>query len=291
MKYLLILIFSVNFNLFATELDAKTLLGSIDRSQLSIEQQKLYDRALQQEHTEVIQLTDKDLVEAERQLEKNVLYKLKVRHIKRWLKTADHSTTCLDEYLQQRKKQIKLPVVLLIDTGLGVALAAASGGWVPTITVSFAFIRYFLSETIAGRIMRLRYPDAIPGSWNPYEFDAIANGISAVTLIPYYIAGVTSAVKAVNTSFMMKAIANTKGFHSKHIYKLRKKYLKCYPEDSEIASIERLKEVISEADTTGVLCDGSIVKEYAPRRYRRGRKLKQRLTRKKELFQYLHDQL
>ena len=107
MRLLLILILSISTNLFASELDAQTLLNSIDRSQLSLEQQELYDRAVQQKNTEVIELTESDLVEAEKQIEKNVLYKLKVKHIKKWLRTADHSTTCLDEYLQQRKKQMK----------------------------------------------------------------------------------------------------------------------------------------------------------------------------------------
>lgn len=292
MKYLLLGFLLISTQVFANiKLSGNELLNSIDRSQLSQAQIVLLDRALTQEKIEVIEVTEHDLVQAFKSQELKPIYKLRMRHIKRWLKTTDHKATCLDEYLQQRKKQMRFPVVLLIDTGLGITVAALSGGWIPTLTVSFAFMRFFLSETIAGRIMRLRYPDAILGSWNPYEFDAIANSISVATLVPYYLVAISSTVKAANTNLIMKTIANTKGFHSKHIYKFQKKYLKAYPEDRELATIERLKDIVNEADTFGLLCDGSIVKQFSPRRYRKGVKLKQRLARKKELFQYIHSQL
>jgi hypothetical protein len=284
MKFAQLLILLFPLTLFA---NTKEMLSDIDRSQLSTEQAVLLDKALQQESVEVIELNEEDLHKFQKKK-----HKLKIRDIKRWLKTTDQTQTCLDEYLKIRKRQLFMPVMLLVDTSLGVFVAVASGGWVPTLTASYAFIRYFLSETIASRVMRLRYPNAIPGHWPAREFDAIAQSITVLSLVPYYVGAGVNLVKVINTGLIMKAIANAKeGFQSKHLAKFKRKYLKRYPADIDLITDERLAEILNTADEENLFCNGDIVREFNPRRFRRGRRLKQRLARKKEIFQYIHTQL
>jgi hypothetical protein len=67
---------------------------------------------------------------------------------------------------------------------------------------------------------------------------------------------------------------------------LHQKYVTEFPEDH--LSIQDFTAKMADLDLTGKLCDGSIV---APKRHKEGRKLKQNLATKKEIFAHIHKEL
>jgi hypothetical protein len=261
-------------------------LENLDRNLLSPEQSELLNKALEQEQLNIVYLDDSNLPEEIKKKQK-----LKMKQVRRWLKTADLDKTCVDEYRLQRKRQMVLPIILIIDTGLGIFVTVASGGWVPALMVSYAIVRYALAEMIAMQVIRWKFPNNVPGDYPARLFDGIATGVTIATLVPYYAMAVVQTIKSVQTTSILKTLMNTHGFESKHPAQFLKHYLRKYPEDEEYINEEILLEILDEANSTNALCNGDIVKMIKPKRFRKGKKLRQRLARKKEIFKYIHLQL
>jgi hypothetical protein len=92
-------------------------------------------------------------------------------------------------------------------------------------------------------------------------------------------------VKFANNDRLIKWIAEARlTAGGKATDKMVKKYNKNYKKDH--ATQEDLANIIVKLDKSGELCNGSIV---APRRFKKGKKLKQRLANKTEIFKKMHE--
>jgi hypothetical protein len=265
------IIFILNLNVFA-EINSKHLLEKMNPEEMTKAQVELLTKALKQKEVSVIQIEG-----PEENLKTNNL----------------NNKTCIDDYKQLGKIYLAAPIMFLIDTGLGVVLTIISGGWVPTLTLSYAVTRYYLAEVITKRIMILKYPTNALGDWPAAEFDFLARSISALILVPYYMKTVFSFFRFVQVKNVRKVILHAKGisWHPKAFQRFKRKYFKKFPQDQSLISDLQFYKIIEKADVEEKLCDGSIVNKYSPNRYGKGNKLKQRLARKNEIFHFIHSQI
>jgi hypothetical protein len=191
--------------------------------------------------------------------------KLTIKDVKSWVKATDPRTTCADEYLKRRKQ-------------LGIAMGVAP----LTIAASFAG-----GGIAGGAIGNAAYwASGVPGDgWAELGYTLGGAFIGVVVGV-----GVTATMTTISTTNffnnqrLIKAIYESRNDGDTSLLVLHRKYLKKYPQDS--LSIQEFTQEIAHLDQSGKLCDGSLV---SPNRYRKGRKLKQRLATKGEIFRHLHE--
>jgi hypothetical protein len=191
---------------------------------------------------------------------------IKIKDVKAWVKANDTDHTCADEYLK-RRKQLGLTMALTPVAIAGSTVAGALGGGflahaavvVSGTTEAWADLGYTIGGAALGAMAGI--------------------GVSTVS-------ETLATVNFFNNQRLLKAIveSHTEAGHSLEV--LHQKYEAQYPEDH--LSIQDFTTKIANLDLTGKLCDGSIV---APKRHKKGRKLKQNLANKKEIFIHIHQEL
>lgn len=172
--------------------------------------------------------------------------------------------TCLDEFLARRKElSTKLwlsPLTGAAEIGGGGAVGLGVGAIIAHTLVADGWAQ--LGALIGGGLI----------------------GFAAGTAV--FITGSTvNIVKFANNDRLIKWIAEARlTAGGKATDKMVKKYNKNYKKDH--ATQEDLANIIVKLDKSGELCNGSIV---APRRFKNGKKLKQRLANKTEFFKKMHE--
>lgn len=195
--------------------------------------------------------------------------KVKIKEVKNWVKENGKESTCADEYLARRKQlgwQIGLAPVALA----GSTVAGAYGGGL------LGHGAFLLTGQPNEGFTDLAY--TVGGA----AVGAFAGAAVGVTT------GTISTVNFFNNQRLIKLIFESRTL-SENEYSsnlLHQKYLKKYPQD--VLSIQEFKAKIANLDLTGKLCDGSIV---APKRFKKGKKIKQRIATKTEIFKHIHEEL
>ena len=191
--------------------------------------------------------------------------KLRIKDIKELVGTQiNKGETCLDEYLARRKELSQklwlTPVTGVLEVGGGTAGGLALGA-------------------LAGNIFNIQGWNAL-GALLAGGFVGMAAGVSV------FITGSTvNIVKFANNDRIIKWIAEARLNESNHASaKMLKKYNKKFTHDN--ATQEDIQALIVKMDQSGELCNGSIV---APSRLKKGKKLKQRLANKAEIFKKIHE--
>ncbi|HAZ12869.1 MAG: hypothetical protein A2X86_21905 [Bdellovibrionales bacterium GWA2_49_15] len=95
---------------------------------------------------------------------------------------------------------------------------------------------------------------------------------------------IRNIVKLVQNGFLIKVIAQAR--EGQTATKFMDKYLSKYKKDRELATSEKIAQIIAGADESGALCDGSLTKKGKKRKA-----LRYKLADKKDLFTYIHSQL
>lgn len=191
--------------------------------------------------------------------------KLKIKEIKQLVGSQiPTSDTCLDELLLRRnelsKKLWLTPITGAAEIGGGTAIGLGVGAIIAHTMVADGWAQ--LGALIGGGLL----------------------GFAAGSAV--FITGTTvNVVKFANNDRLIKWVAEarlTAGGDATD--KMLKKYNKTYKNDR--ATEEDLARIIVDLDKSGKLCDGSIV---APKRFKKGKKLKQRLANKTEIFKKIHE--
>jgi hypothetical protein len=192
--------------------------------------------------------------------------KLKIKEIKKLVGSQiPKSDTCLDEFLERRKELSKKlwlsPLTGAAEVGGGTGVGLAVGAVIGTTLIK-------------------------DGGWA--QLGALLGGglIGFAAGSAVFITGTTvNIVKFANNDRLIKWIAEARlTAGGKATDKMVKKYNKKFKQDN--ATEEDLAAIIVDLDKSGALCNGSIV---APRRFKKGKKLKQRLANKTEIFKKIHE--
>jgi hypothetical protein len=179
--------------------------------------------------------------------------KVTAAQMKKYLRTIDNDTTCMDEYMQRRRQLITKLVRVAqgyayafggLFVGAGLAFVNGKNGWEE--------LGYAVGGALAGA--------------------AVSTVVSVV--------GINQNAKDIyDIDLMMKAIAeqriNNGGYKSDKLYA---KFLS--KTDSTMSKHEFFDKLI-QADSNGTLCDGSMIKQP---KIRFGLKLKYKVVRSKILF-------
>jgi hypothetical protein len=188
-----------------------------------------------------------------------------IKEIRQWLASSDASQTCLDEYFQRRRELgIKLgfsPLIIVGSTvvgGYGGSLAGA--GIFELSGIPYGGLGNVVAVAIGG----------IVGSTFGLTLGVSEEAISLVSFL-----------KNQALLHLIYESQTTKGFILKKFYDEFRFY---YPHSS--LNEDKFMEEVSYLDTLGILCDGTLVKT---KRHKKGKKLKQNLATKKEIFEYLSD--
>ncbi len=190
--------------------------------------------------------------------------KIKIKEIKELVGTQiPKNETCLDEFLARRKELSKKlwlsPLTGAAEIGGGTALGLGVGSIIAHTLVADGWAQ--LGALLGGGLIGM----------------AAGAGV--------FITGSTvNIIKFSNNDRLIKWIAEARISNLNSISeKMHRKYNRKYKSDN--ASMEDISNTLLELDKSGTLCDGSIV---APRRFKKGKKLKQRLANKTEIFKKLH---
>lgn len=193
-----------------------------------------------------------------------VASKIKIKEIKKLVGTQiPKNETCLDEFLARREQLSKKlwlsPLTGAAEVGGGTAAGLGVGAIIAHTLVADGWAQ--LGALLGGGLIGM----------------AAGAGV--------FITGSTvNIIKFSNNDRLIKWIAEARISNLNSISeKMHRKYNRTYKSDN--ASIEDLSNTLLELDRSGALCDGSIV---APRRFKKGKKLKQRLANKSEIFKKLH---
>jgi hypothetical protein len=192
--------------------------------------------------------------------------KVTVKEIKNYLSTVNPDSTCMDEYLHRRKQLItKLaltPAMLTLGTigsvyvgGMtGVLIANARWG---TTNDGWGTLGYAIGGVVIGGATYI-----------------VATGVSTTL----------TAIEVYDIDLVMKALGEL------HLNKVGEKSDKLYAKYSKYKnspmSKEEFFEKLKEADTSGALCDGSMVKQP---RIHLGSKLKYEVAKSKDLIKSLSE--
>ena len=192
---------------------------------------------------------------------------IRIKDVKVWIRNQDPQLTCADDYLKRRKQ-------LAFKMGLApVSIVAASAAG------------FFAGGVIGHAAYSMT--TASTGSWADLGYT-----VGGAALGTFAGAGITVASTTIGTvdffniQRLLKAIVESHTTSGKALTVLHRKYSEQYPED--LLSIQDFTTKLAELDLTGKLCDGSIV---APKRHKKGRRLKQNLATKKEILAHIHKQL
>jgi hypothetical protein len=191
---------------------------------------------------------------------------IKIKDVKAWIKANDKDETCADEYLK-RRKQLGWSMALAPAAVAGSAVVGALGGGL------LGHVAYVASGST--------------DAWADLGYTVGAGALGAIAGIGISVTSETiTTVNFFNNQRLLKVIveSHTELGHAAEV--LHRKYEAQYPEDH--LSIQDFTAKIADLDLTGKLCDGSIV---APKRHKKGRKLKQNLATKKEIFTHIHNGL
>lgn len=189
--------------------------------------------------------------------------KTPMREVKAWMKSVDRKTTCVDEYYKRRYH-------------LGIRM-----GFTPAIIAGSAAAGVFAGGFIGYQAFMLSGA-AVQGF---ADLAAMAAG--------GFIGGITGITgSGVDTGFAVVDFFRNQNL-LRLIYESRHEggaavdgYFADYQSKFRESNIskEEFESKVSTLDESGKLCDGSIVD---PRRYKKGRRLKQRIANKKELFKFI----
>jgi hypothetical protein len=191
--------------------------------------------------------------------------KTKIREIREWTESTPEELTCGDEYFKRRKQ-------LGLKIGLAPVIIAGSG------------VTGFVGGAFTGVSLYL-----LSGAPS-YSFAGLAALAGGAFL---------GSVTALGISTTQEGIAVANFFRNQNllrlIYESRKEggealdgiygeFKSLYPENR--LTKQEFSQEINALDEKGKLCDGTLVR---PKRYKNGRKLKQLLATKSEIFNYLAD--
>jgi hypothetical protein len=186
--------------------------------------------------------------------------KTTIKEIKKWSQSVPAETTCVDDYLLRRRQLgIRMgltPLVIAGSTAVGVF-----GG---------SFIGYNLFVLSGAPVMG--FADLAALAAGGTLGGAAALGISSTT-------STLAVVDFVRTQNLLRLVYECRQEGGLAVDGFYEAYEKNYP--GQPMTKEEFMSAIEELDTTGKLCDGSIVN---PKRYKKGKKLKQRLANAVELF-------
>ncbi|MFY7992668.1 MAG: hypothetical protein ACOVP4_05185 [Bacteriovoracaceae bacterium] len=192
--------------------------------------------------------------------------RLKIKEIKQLVGTQiPNNETCLDEFLSRREELSKKlwlsPLSGAAEIGGGTGIGLIVGAAIGTTLIK-------------------------DGGWA--QLGALLGGglIGFAAGATVFISGTTvNIVKFANNDRLIKWIAEARlSASGKASEKMHQKYSKKYKRDN--AAEEDLTQILVQLDQSGQLCNGDIV---APRRFKKGKKLKQRLANKTEIFKKMHE--
>lgn len=187
--------------------------------------------------------------------------KLRIKDIKKLVGTQiSKKNTCLDEYLA-RRKQLSLNLWLTPALGPIEVYGGTFGGIFAGGLLSTVFKSGEWTLLIAGGLV----------------------GFAAGTAL--FLGGATkNIINFSNNDAMIKWIAEARLSNPDKVSdRLFKQYSKKFKNDH--ATQEEIQSLIIKWDESGELCNGRIV---APKRSKKGKKIKQRLANKSEIFKELH---
>ena len=179
--------------------------------------------------------------------------------------SIDLSQTCLDEYMSRRNH-------LWVAAGLGLPLAPVDvvGGGFAGAGVGYGV------QVVTG--------SALVGIVEPVMLGVYGGWLAGIALAVGW--EMASAVKLVQNGFLINVIAASRegNMVDASLKKFHKKYLRSYKQDRDTVTPERLAQVMSSADQSGQLCDGSLTKS-------KRHSLRHRLASKKDIFRFVHRQI
>lgn len=189
--------------------------------------------------------------------------KTKIKVIKKWVKETGKELTCGDEYLKRRRQLgIKIglsPVIIAGSTAVGVYGGAFAGAGIFALSGSSSVGFADLAAVVGGGLL---------GGVTGLSISSISEGIAVVNFL--------------RNQDLLRLIYESRTENDEAVDKFFVNFKEMYPDNN--LSQEEFSQKIAALDEFGKLCDGSIVD---PKRYKRGKKLKQRLATKKEIFKYL----
>jgi hypothetical protein len=186
-----------------------------------------------------------------------------IREIKEWLERAEPSQTCLDEYLERRKQLgLKIGFAPIIIAGSTVV-----GGYGGALAGAGIFELSGIPSGGLGNVVALAIGGVVGGTF----------GLTFGTTEE-----VVSLVNFFKNQALLALLFESKTSSGEMVEKFYKDFKATYPQSS--LTKDKFVEELSYLDSIGVLCDGSLVINS---RYKKGKKLKQNLATKKEIFHYL----
>lgn len=186
-----------------------------------------------------------------------------IREIKEWLETSDQSQTCLDEYLKRRKELgLKIGFAPIIIAGSTVV-----GGYGGALAGAGVFELSGIPYGGLGNVVALAIGGVVGSTF----------GLTLGTTEE-----VLSLVNFFQNQALLRLLYETKTTTGEMVEKFYQHFKITFPQSS--LTRQKFVEELSYLDSIGVLCDGSLVKNS---RYKKGKKLKQNLATKKEIFHYL----
>jgi len=201
------------------------------------------------------------------QAEVETLSKTPIKEVKAWVKTVAPEETCADEYLKRR-------------THLGIYM-----GLSPVVIAGSTAV-----GLVGGTLMGT-------GLYAWAVASGAASGVGFADLITALTGGFLGGLSGLSASGVAEGFVFVNFFRTQNIIRLVyesrhegglavegffSEFQGTYPDNT--ISKDQFVATVADLDSTGKLCDGSIVD---PRRYKKGRKLKQRLANKKEIFSYI----
>ncbi len=186
-----------------------------------------------------------------------------IREIKEWLEASDQSQTCLDEYLKRRKELgIKIGFAPIVIAGSTVV-----GGYGGALAGAGVFELSGIPYGGLGNVVAL----AIGGLVGSTFGLTLGTAEEVVSLVNFF-----------KNQALLRLLYESKTTTGEMVEKFYQDFKTSFPQSS--LTKQKFVEELSYLDTIGVLCDGSLVKNS---RYKNGKKLKQNLATKKEIFYYL----
>ena len=189
--------------------------------------------------------------------------KTKIKEIREWTESTSEELTCADEYFKRRKQ-------LGIKIGLAPVIIAGSG------------VTGFVGGAFAG--IGLYRLSSVP-SFGFADLAALIAGAFLGTATGLGISTTQEGIAIVNffrNQNLLRLIYESRKEGGEALDGLYGEF-KALHSDSALSKDEFAKEIAS-LDEKGKLCDGTLVR---PNRYKNGKKLKQFLATKSEIFNYL----
>jgi hypothetical protein len=191
--------------------------------------------------------------------------KTKIKEIREWTESTPEELTCADEYFKRRKQ-------LGLKIGLSPVIIAGSG------------VTGFVGGAFAG-IGLFRLSGA--PSFGFADLAALVGGAFLGTASGLGISTTQEGIAVVNffrNQNLLRLIYESRKESGEALDGIYAEFKSFYPENA-LSKDEFAKEIAS-LDEKGKLCDGTLVR---PKRYKKGKKLKQLLATKSEIFSYLID--